>query len=360
MKEASKYSENSVDIQGFLQEIQSYSNEYFPELADENYLQNLITGNTNIDSQNLLNKILNVFIGEFKTNLSFILKIVGIAILCSILKSIQLNFSDNGVGEIAFYVCYLMVVTLIVTSFTNVVSLCTDTIKQLSNFMNMVVPLIFALMTVTGSLTTISFLQPLILGMIALISFLLNRFVIPVIYLATIIQIVTNISKQIALDKLADLLKKTSLWVMEFSMLIFGGILSLEGTLAASVDGMTTKIAKNVVSSTIPVVGKILGDTVDSVIGGVAITKNAIGVLGILAILAITISPLIKSLITMMIFNLSAAFIEPIADSRISKCMNGMAGSLKIIVGIMALVIFIFIIAITMMLKISNTALMYR
>ena len=86
MKEASKYSENSVDIQGFLQEIQSYSNEYFPELADENYLQNLITGNTNIDSQNLLNKILNVFIGEFKTNLSFILKIVGIAILCSILN----------------------------------------------------------------------------------------------------------------------------------------------------------------------------------------------------------------------------------------------------------------------------------
>ena len=29
------------------------------------------------------------------------------------------------------------------------------------------------------------------------------------------------------------------------------------------------KIAKNIVSSTIPVVGKILGDTVDSVIGGI-------------------------------------------------------------------------------------------
>jgi len=360
LKEVSQYSENSVDIQGFFEEVQKYSNEYFPELADENYLQNLIQGNQNIENQNLLNKILNVLIGEFQSNISLILKIVGIAILCSILKSIQLNFGDNGVGEIAFYMCYLMVVTLIVTSFTSVVYLCTDTIKQLSNFMNMVIPLIFALMAVTGSITSISFLQPFILGMIALISFLLNRFIVPIIYLATIIQIVTNISKQITLDKIAELLKKTSLWVMEISLLIFGGVLSLEGTLAASVDGMTTKIAKNVVSSTIPVVGKILGDTVDSVIGGIAITKNAIGFIGILAILAITISPLIKSLITMLVFNLSAAFIEPIADSRISKCMNSMAGSLKIIVGIMAVVIFIFIIAITMMLKISNTTLMYR
>ena len=38
-------------------------------------------------STSMVKKILNVFIGELKTNLSFILKIVGIAILCSILKT---------------------------------------------------------------------------------------------------------------------------------------------------------------------------------------------------------------------------------------------------------------------------------
>ena len=42
--------------------------------------------------------------------------------------------------------------------------------------------------------------------------------------------------------------------------------------------GITAKTAKSLVSSGIPVVGKILGDVVDSVIGCGIILKNAIGI----------------------------------------------------------------------------------
>lgn len=352
--------ENSVDLKGFLNEIKEYSNEYFPELANEEYLNDLIRGNISNENNNFIEKIINVLVSEFQNNLALILKIVGIAILCSVLKNIQSNFSNSSISEVAFYTCYLLIVTLIITAFTNVITMCSDTINKLSDFMNMVVPLIFALITVTGNITTITFIQPLIIGMITFITYVLSNFIIPVIYIATAINIITNISEHIKLDKLSEILKKGSLWLMEISLIVFTFVLSLEGTLAASVDGMTSKIAKNIVSSAIPVVGKVLGDTVDSVIGGVAITKNAIGMIGIIAILAITISPLIKSLIVLFVFNISSALIEPIADDRISKCMNGVTSSLKIIVGILAVVIFLFIIAITMMLKISNNALMYK
>lgn len=360
MEQVMEQTGQAVNLQSFVEEIQSYANEYFPELADPDYLQQLLQGNLNLDQQSLGERLLTALLGEMQKNISLILKIVGIAIVCTILKSIQNSFGEGSIGDIAFYVCYLMVVALLIASFTNVVSLCTETIAKLANFMNMVVPLLFALITVTGKLSTISFLQPLILGMISFISFLLNRFLIPMIYTATVIHIVTNLSNHMKLDKLSELLKKSALWVMEISLVIFAGLLSLEGTLASSVDGMTSKIAKNVVSSAIPVVGKILGDTVDSVLGGITITKNAIGVLGILAVLAIAVGPLLKSLITMVVFQLSAAFMEPIADSRIAKCMDGMAGSLKIMVGMLAVIVFMFMIAITMMIKISNTVFLYQ
>ncbi|MBO5143309.1 MAG: stage III sporulation protein AE [Clostridia bacterium] len=351
---------DNSDLDNFLDEIKKYSNEYFPELSDNEYLSDLISGKITTQNNNIINKIINMVIGEFKDNISLILKIIGIVMLCSVLKSIQSNFSDSGISDIAFYTCYLMIVTLIITSFTNVVSLCTNTVDKLSDFMNMIVPLIIALITISGGITSISFLQPLIIGMITLITYLLNNIIIPIIYISTVINIVTNISEHVKLSKLSETLKKSSLWIMEICMVIFVGVLSLEGTLAASVDGMTTKIAKNIVSSTIPVVGKILGDTVDSVIGSVAITKNAVGFIGIIAILAITISPLIKCLITLFVINISTAIIEPVADSRIFKSINDVSNSIKIMVGIMAVVIFMFIIAITMMLKISNTALMYK
>lgn len=349
-----------LDLNEFIEEIKNYSNEYFPELADEKFLNNLINGNIQESDSNIFEKIFNSLIGEFQANIFLILKIIGIAILCSMLKNIQTNFSETGISDVAFYTCYLIVVTLIITTFTNIITLCGDTVSKLSSFMNMIVPLVFALIAITGNIATISFLQPVIIGMITFIAYLLNKIILPIIYISTIVNIITNISNHIKLEKLSEVFKKGSLWVMEICLLIFIGILSIEGSLSSTVDGMTSKIAKNIVSSTIPVVGKVLGDTVDSVIGGIAITKNAIGFIGVIAILAITVGPLLKSLISMIVFNFASAFIEPITDNRIAKCMSGVADSLKIIVGILAVVIFIFIIAITMMLKISNNALMYK
>jgi stage III sporulation protein AE len=110
----------------------------------------------------------------------------------------------------------------------------------------------------------------------------------------------------------------------------------------------------------VPVVGKILGDAVDSVLGGSVILKNAVGLLGIIVILGIALTPIIKAAILMIIFNVAAVIIEPISDSRITKCMSGVGDSIKILFGIMVTVTFLFIISITLVVKMSNFSIMYR
>ena len=350
---------NTVNIEDFSNEMKKYANEYFPELGDENFINDAMNGKIAID-KNIIAKIADVFLGELKSNISLVIKIVGIAILCSILKNIQSTFGESGTSEIAFYTCYILVVILVITTFSNTIDLCKDTIVQISDLMKLLVPLIISLIVATGNVATVAILQPVIITMIALITSLLSNFILPVIFISTIINVISNISEHVNIDKISNMLKKSALWITEIILIIFVGILSLEGSLSATVDGITAKTAKTVVSTTIPVVGKILGDTVDSVIGGFAITKNAIGFIGVLAIVGITIIPLIKTLIMMIIFNLSAALIEPIADKRIVKCMSGIGDSVKILFAVLATVIFLFIIAITFMLKLSNSALMYR
>ena len=134
----------------------------------------------------------------------------------------------------------------------------------------------------------------------------------------------------------------------------------MEGTLSAGVDGVTSKVAKTVVSNSVPIVGKLLGDATDSVIGSISITKNAVGILGILVMIAITSGPIIKSFLLMMMFNLTSSICDSISDSRISKCLNITADSMKLIFGIMVMVTFLFVIAITLMIKMSNFSLIYR
>ena len=141
---------------------------------------------------------------------------------------------------------------------------------------------------------------------------------------------------------------------------IFVTSLSLEGTLTSSVDGVTAKTAKAAVSDFIPIVGKIMGDTVDSVIGCGNILKNSVGIVGVIIILGIVFVPIIKVSIFWISFKLTSAVSEVIADARIVKLIEELADSYKIILAILFSVSIMFIIGITIVIKMTNSVIMYR
>lgn len=168
--------------------------------------------------------------------------------------------------------------------------------------------------------------------MTAVISNLVSALLIPLVLISTVLTLVSNISNEVDVSKLGAFLKKNALFALEISLIIFVGILSLEGTLAANVDGIVAKTTKSVVNVSIPVVGKLIGDAADSVIGATSITKNALGIVGVLVIVSISLGPLIKSLMIMVIFNITNCIAEPLVDKRISKCLSGICDSTKVMV----------------------------
>lgn len=95
-------------------------------------------------------------------------------------------------------------------------------------------------------------------------------------------------------------------WFLGITLTIFVAVVSLEGTLSSSVDGITAKTTKAVVSSAIPIVGKILGDAVDSVLGCGIILKNAVGIVGVVVILGICIGPILKLVLAMITYKILA------------------------------------------------------
>lgn len=341
-----------VDISEFLNETKQYTADFFPELNSQNIVDELTKG-TKIDSKNIVNKIINMFIGKIKENAKTIFSIVAVSILCSILKNIQSSFGGN-VSEIAFYVCYLFIIILIISSYTDIVSLCKDTIMELNDFMNMLIPLILGLLVANGSIVSVSILQPILLIMTSTINVIVSNVILPIIFISTMMNLIGNVSENIKISKIPKLLQKTCIWCLEFVLIIFIGILSIEGTLGANVDGVTAKAAKSIVSTVIPVVGKALSDATDSILGATLITRNAVGIVGMIAIISIVLNPLISALIMMITYNVAAALIEPIVDSRISKCMTGMGDSIKIIFSLMATVCMLFIISTTIMIKLGN------
>lgn len=347
-----------VDIDGFLNSAKECAGEVFPELENENILEMIISGGL-FENENLIQRILSVFTKEIKTSISLVLKIISVSILCSLLKSIQAH-NESSVSEVAFYICYLFVVTLVINSYIEIAMLCSDTMTKLNDFMNILTPLILTLLVANGSIASVTIMQPVLILMTNITNTLITKIILPIIFISMVINIIGNISDNIDVSKLPSILQKTSVWTVNFILGIFIGILSLEGTLSANVDGLTAKTAKTVVSTVIPVVGKALSDATDSIIGAASITKNALGIVGVIAIVGIVCIPIIKAFVMMFIYNISAALIEPLVDKRMTKCIADAGNAIKIIFALMSTVSILFIISITLMIKVGNFTMMYR
>lgn len=349
---------DSFNISSFIDEANKYSNDILKDIDIQGLLNNAIKGE--LDTNQLLKNIFPLLGTEIKEALKVMGSILIIVLIHSVLKSISDNLNNKSVAQITYYVQYILIATVIMTNFSSIITLTKEAVGNMISFIQLLFPLLMTLMLASGSVVSVNLIQPIILFIINLISNIFQSIIIPIILVGTALAIVSKISDRIQIDKLSKFLKSSSVWVIGILLTIFVGVLSIEGTLGSSVDGITAKTAKAAVSSFIPVVGKVLGDAVDTVIGCSAILKNAIGIVGVIVVIAICITPILKLAIITIIYHLTAALCEPIADSKIVSLITQMADTFKILLAILCSISVMLIIGITLVINISNTGLMYR
>ena len=241
-------------IEDFINESKEYSGEFFEDIDIGEMLDNAINGK--INNSELINKILNLFGSELRSTIKTIVSILIIIIIHSILKSISENLENENIGKLIYYVQYILIVTIIMGNFSEIIGLVKETANNLIGFMNALIPMLMALMIYTGTITTSSVIEPIILFIINFIGNMIETIIIPLVLVFTSLIIISKISDKVQINKLANFLKSGIVWFLGIVLTIFVGIVSLEGTMTASVDGITAKATKAVVSSAVPVVRK--------------------------------------------------------------------------------------------------------
>lgn len=350
--------EKTFGISSFIQNSKQYTGEFFEDIDISDILNSAIKGK--IDNSNIYKKTLSKLGNEVQNGVKSLACILAIIIIHSILKSISESLENDNISKLIYYVQYIAIITVIMSNFSGIITLVKDTTTNLIGFMNTLIPVLISLMLYTGSITTTSILEPIILFMINFIGNLIQNILMPIILIITSISIISKISDRVQIDKISKFLKSSTIWFLGIVLTIFVGVVSLEGTLASSVDGITAKTAKAIVSSAVPIVGKILGDVVDSVLGCGLILKNAVGFVGVIVIIGICIMPILKLTVLTFSYKLVASISEVIADSKIVKLLDEIGDIFKILLAILVTVTFMVIIGTTLLVKMSNTGMMFR
>lgn len=357
-KEVMDSQKESFGISDFLKESEKYSGEFFDDIDMSQMLTNAISGN--INNNTIFRKILGILTVNVKSTVTSLVSILVIVLIHSILKAVSDNLKNSNVSQIIYYVQYILIVTIIMSNFSDIINLVKETTENLVGFINVLVPLLITLMVYTGSITTTGLLEPIILFLINFIGNAINQVIIPIVLIVTALSIISKISDRVQIGKLANFFKSGVIWTLSIILTIFVGVISLEGTLGSTVDGITAKTTKAVVSSAVPIVGKILGDAVDTVLGCGVVLKNAVGVVGVIIVIGICIAPIIKLATLTIMYNLASAVIEPIADTKIVKLLSEMGGVFKLLLAILCSISVMLIVGVTLVIKISNSGMMYR
>lgn len=350
--------QDSLNISSFIEETKKYTQNTFEDLDMGEIFSSAITGD--IDNETLLKTFFNMAGEEVLDCISILGSIVVIIVIHSILKSISEGLENKSISQITYYVQYILIVTLIMTNFADILSMVTTSINNLVGFMNSLIPILITLMLTTGNIASAGIIEPIILFIITFIGNFITSVLIPFVLIANVLGIVSKVSDRVQVDKLSKFFNSSVVWVLGIVLTIFVGVLSVEGSLSSTVDGITAKTAKAAVTNFIPVVGKILGDAVDTVIGCSNVLKNAVGIIGVIVILCICVGPIIKLAVLMALYYLAGAVCQPIADDRIVKLLDQMGDTFKMLLAIMCSVSVMLIVGTTLVIKITNSGLMYR
>lgn len=240
------------------------------------------------------------------------------------------------------------------TNFSSIITNIKDTVQHLVGFSYSLIPLLLSLMMITGNMVTASAVQPILLIIITFIGTFISNFLLPMILIGTSLGIISKISDRVQIDKLAKTFKSSVVWILGIVLTIFTGVLSLESSLTGYVDGITTKTTKAVITSAIPVVGKILSDTAETVLGSGIILKNAVGIIGVIVIIGICAMPIIKLGVLTVIYHILSAVCQPIADKKIIDIIEQMKDTFQVLLAMVCSISIMLIIGVTIVIKISS------
>jgi len=182
-----------------------------------------------------------------------------------------------------------------------------DTVTELSEYGKLLLPVMTSALAAQGAAATSAALYAGTAAFNLLLSSLISKILVPMIYVFLILSAASSAIGQDILKKMRDFVKWFISWSLKTLLTVFTTYISITGVVSGTTDAIALKATKMTISSVVPVVGGILSEASDAVLVSAGIVKNTAGIYGILAALAVFLVPFLKIGIHYMILKVTAA-----------------------------------------------------
>ena len=227
-------------------------------------------------------------------------------------------------SDIINFIAYLSVGAVVLSVLTGLLQEGFSAMQAMQRQMEVVYPLLLTLMAASGGSVSAGVFRPAVAFLSSGLCELFSAVVLPVSVVVIVLAFLGNLSPDVRTERLGDLFKSVSKWLLGLTLGLFSLFLTVQGISSAQYDGMSLRAVKYLVSGSVPIVGGFLSGGMDLVLAGSALIKNAVGSFAVFLLFASVFRLVLLFAAFQLFLRLSAAVTEP-AGGKISAFLSRLA-----------------------------------
>jgi len=280
-----------------------------------------------IRGDGLVQRVLERFISKLesaaRSSCGTVLVMMAVVLICSMAEA-----ADSS-GRAASYVLLAGVAAIGAAALSDVdsyMSAALEAMETLSDYSRVLLPVLAATAAASGAVGTAAASSAATAVFMDVLLHISVRLLIPAICAYAALAIANAAVGNGALKTAAKLMKSGCTLLLGGLTTAFALWLSVSGIVSGSADASAARLTKTVLSTALPVVGRILSDASGTLAAAAGSLRSLCGSFGLLAVLCICLSPVVELGLRYLLYKLCAALCACISGGRLAELLDNLGG----------------------------------
>lgn len=284
-------------------------------------LENLLNGEDAFSEEAARELLRGVLFSGLKQEKALFIKLLLLILLAAVLSNFASVFDNGQIGEISFYIVYLLLFMLLMDSFSETSISLQSVIAWMSDFMKTLAPAYFMTVSASSGTAAAAVFYEGVLILVWLIQWVLLTVILPGTNLYVLLCLVNHLSREEMLGKLSELLATVINWGLKSLLGIVAGLQIVKGLVAPVVDSLKRSLIGKAAGA-LPGVGNAVNMVTELVVTSAVLVRNCLGVMILIAFVLAGAGPVIHYGLLSLVYRFLAAAAQPVSDRRIVECLS--------------------------------------
>ena len=340
-----------------VKEIENYLRQSLGEgQADFSFLslmKSLLTGQFSQAAYEAGKGMKNSLLNEIEAGGGLLLQVVMIGIVGAVFSNFSSIFRGSHISETGFVVTYLLLFTCLAASFFASLQIAAKVLEQIFSFLRVLMPAYFMAVAFAGGSLSAAALYEVMMAAVTLVSWICKNILLPMVRIDVLLVLAGHVAKEETFTRMTELLEEAVGWILKTLTGLILGFHIIQSMVLPYADSAGQAGIRKLVEL-IPGVGSGANALTQVVLGSGVLIKNTMGAAAVAVLLILTLVPMAKLAVLMVLYQAAAAVMQPVCDRRVVSCVNGIAKGHKLLLKIVAASLILFILAIALTCAATN------